>query len=86
MFLCCRKFSNNCSTYKIMSANEILDNYLSSLPPRERIAKSRDLRQIGGIESYTLSDWRRGRVKISAAWQSKISEIIGEDIFTNVAN
>lgn len=69
-----------------MTANEALHNYLCSLPPRERIAKSRDIRELGRIEQYQLSNWRRGRAKINPQWQRKLSEIIGEDIFADVDN
>lgn len=69
-----------------MTANEALDNYMSSLSPRERIAKSRDLRNLGNFSPWNLSDWRRGRVKISPQMQAKISGILGENIFVNVDN
>lgn len=69
-----------------MTANEALNDYLSSLSPMERIAKSRDIRILGNIESWNLSDWKTGRVKISPQWQRKISDIVGENIFVNVEN
>lgn len=69
-----------------MTANEALNNYLSSLSPRERIAKSRDIRELGNLESWNLSDWKTGRVKISPQWQRKISEIVGKNIFEDVDN
>lgn len=69
-----------------MTPNEAFDNYMSSLVPRERIAKSRDLRRIGGLTPYNLCDWRTGRSRIPVAWQRKISEIVGEDVFKNVGN
>lgn len=69
-----------------MTANEALNDYLSSLSPRERIAKSRDIRTLCKIEAWNLSDWKTGRVKISPQWQRKISEIVGENIFVNVDN
>lgn len=64
-----------------MSPNETFDNYMSALPARERIAKSRDLRQLGGLSPSNLSDWRKGRCSISAAWQRKINEITGDNVF-----
>lgn len=67
-----------------MTPNEAFDYYMSSLSPRERIAKSRDLTEIGKLEKYTISDWRRGRAKIPIAWQHKISEIVGVNVFANV--
>lgn len=66
-----------------MTANEALDTYLSSLPTKVRIAKSRDIREVCRISLSVLSDWRRGRTPINIAWQSKITEAIDEDIFTN---
>lgn len=69
-----------------MTANEALNNYLSSLSPRVRIAKSRDIRTLCDIKSWNLSDWKKGRVKISPQMQHKISEIVGENIFVGVIN
>lgn len=66
-----------------MTANEALDNYLRSLPPRERIAKSRDIREICNKSRFVLSDWRRGRTRIDLAWRDKISEALGKNIFIN---
>jgi len=67
-----------------MTANEALDNYLSSLPSKERIAKSRDIRGICHKSTSVLSDWRRGRTKIDIAWQDKITAALGKNIFDNV--
>lgn len=67
-----------------MTANEAFLNYMSALPPRERIAKSRDLRKLGHLENYHLTNWRRGRARINVAWQRKISEIVGADVFKDV--
>ena len=66
-----------------MTANEALDNYLRSLPGRERITKSRDIREICKKSRAVLSDWRRGRSRIDLAWRDKITEAIGVDIFSN---
>ncbi len=66
-----------------MTANEALDNYLRSLPNRERIAKSRDIREICKKSRFVLSDWRRGRTCIDLAWRDKISEALGKNIFIN---
>lgn len=66
-----------------MSANEAFDNYMRSLSNKERIAKSRDLREICKISCYVISDWRRGRTKIDLAWQAKISEVLGKNIFAD---
>ncbi len=66
-----------------MTANEALDNYLRSLPHRERIAKSRDIREICKKSRFVLSDWRRGRTRIDLAWRDKISEALGKNIFIN---
>lgn len=67
-----------------MTANEALDNYLSSLSPKERIAKSRDIREICKKSRFVLCDWRRGRTNIDLAWRDKITEAIGKNIFINV--
>lgn len=69
-----------------MTANEALDNYLSGLPQRVRLAKVRDIYALVGIRKWNLSDWRRGRVRIPLSSQRKISEIVGEDIFKKVTN
>ncbi len=69
-----------------MTANEALDNYLGSLNPKERIAKSRDIRILCRKSRSVLSDWRKGRTKITWIWRDKISEAIGKNIFENVSN
>lgn len=68
---------------KKMTANEAFDNYMSSLSSKERIAKSRDLRELGQISKSVITNWRRGRTPIDVAWRGKISEIIGKKIFEN---
>lgn len=67
-----------------MTANEALDSYLRALPPKHRIAKSRDIREVCKKSRFVLSDWRRGRTSIDIAWRDKITEAIGENIFANV--
>ncbi|WP_439711450.1 hypothetical protein [Duncaniella muris] len=69
-----------------MTANEALDNYLNSLSPKERAAKSRDIRVLCRKSRSVLYDWRKGRSQIDIAWQDKITEAIGENIFENVTN
>lgn len=69
-----------------MTANKALDDYLRSLGSTERIAKSRDIREKLGVSKTVLSFWRHGRTKIHPVFQSKISEIVGQDIFANVVN
>lgn len=66
-----------------MTPNEALDSYLRSLSPRERIAKSRDIREVCQKTNAVLYDWRHGRSNIDIAWQAKITEAIGENIFIN---
>lgn len=63
-----------------MTANEVLDNYLGSLPRRESIAKSRDIREKLCISRDVLCNWRRGRTEIHPVFWDKIKEIIGEDL------
>lgn len=67
-----------------MTANEALDNYLSSLGPKERIAKSRDIRALCKISKFVLCFWRRGRTQIPWYLLDKITEAIGENIFDDV--
>lgn len=67
-----------------MTANEALDNYLSSLDPKERIAKSRDIRALCQISKFVLCFWRRGRTQIPWYLLDKITEAIGENIFDDV--
>lgn len=69
-----------------MTANEALDYYLGSLPNNERIAKSRDIREILGISRNVLSDWRRSRTKIQPISFTKIIEIVGVDLNAYVDN
>lgn len=69
-----------------MTANEALDNYLSSLEPKERAAKSRDIRSLCQKSRSVLYDWRKGRSHIEIVWRDKITEAIGENIFVNVTN
>ena len=66
-----------------MTANNALDKYLSSLEPNERAAKSRDIRALCQISRYVLSDWRRGRTQIPWFFRDKITEAVGENIFSN---
>ena len=63
-----------------MSKNEALDCYLKSLPNKERIAKSRDIRETLGISRFVLCDWRRGRTPIHPLFFDKIIEIVGVDL------
>jgi len=67
-----------------MTANEALDNYLGALSPKERIAKSRDIREFCGISRCVLSDWRRGRTSIDLECQAKITEALDKNIFVNI--
>lgn len=69
-----------------MNSNEALDRYLRSLPPNERIAKSRDIRETLGISRFVLSDWRRGRTAIHPLFFDKIIEIVGVDLNSFVGN
>ena len=69
-----------------MTTNEALDLYLSSLPSRERIAKSRDIREKLGISRAVLSDWRRGRTILRPIYFDKIIEIVGIDLNIHVGH
>ncbi|WP_304761375.1 hypothetical protein [Duncaniella muris] len=69
-----------------MTANEALNNYLNSLNPKERAAKSRDIRSLCQKSRSVLYDWCKGRSQIDIAWQAKITEAIGENIFADITN
>lgn len=69
-----------------MTANEALDNYLNSLDPKERIAKSRDIRALCQISRFVLCYWRCGRTQIPWSLRDKITEAIGENIFEKFTN
>ena len=69
-----------------MTANEALNNYLNSLNPKERAAKSRDIRSLCQKSRSVLYDWCKGRSQIDIAWQAKIPEAIGENIFADITN
>lgn len=69
-----------------MTANEALDIYLNSLEPKERAAKSRDIRTLCKKSRNVLYDWRKGRTKIEAIFRDKITEAIGENIFETITN
>ena len=69
-----------------MTANEALDSYMKSLEPKERVAKSRDIRAFCRISTSVLCDWRRGRTQISWIFQDKITEILGENIFKDIVD
>lgn len=69
-----------------MTANEALDHYLGSLSTKERIAKSRDIREKLHITRFVLSDWRRGRSELGSDCLDKIIEIVGVDLRANVSN
>lgn len=66
-----------------MNANVALDRYLSQFTIAEQRAKTRELKEKLNKPSWTISDWRTGRVKIDIAWQAKINEVFGENIFAN---
>lgn len=63
-----------------MDENKALKAYLDSLSTKERIAKSRDIRETLGISWYILSDWKTGRSRLHPVFLDKISEIVGVDI------
>ena len=63
-----------------MDENKSLKAYLDSLSTKERIAKSRDIRETLGISWYILSDWKTGRSRLHPVFLDKISEIVGVDI------
>lgn len=69
-----------------MTTNQSLDRYLSSLSNAERIAKSRDIRNLLGISTFILSDWRRGRSKLHPVFLREISNIVGVDLMADVVN
>lgn len=69
-----------------MTANEALDAYLRSLDPKERAAKSRDIRSLCQKSRSVLYDWRKGRSQIEVVWRDKITEAVGENIFENITN
>lgn len=69
-----------------MTANEALDIYLNSLEPKERAAKSRDIRTLCKKSRSVLYDWRKGRTKIEAIFRDKITETIGENIFETITD
>lgn len=66
-----------------MTPNEVLDKYLQTLPPREQTAKIRDIREVCQKSRAVIYDWRHGRSKIDIAWQAKITEALGVNIFAN---
>lgn len=66
-----------------MTPNEALDNYIRPLSNKERIAKTRDIREVCQVSSAVIYDWRHGRTKINIAWQAKITEALGVNIFAD---
>lgn len=69
-----------------MTTNQSLDRYLTSLPNRVRLAKSRDIRKVLKISRAKLSDWRRGRSQLPPIYLREISEIVGVDLMADVEN
>lgn len=69
-----------------MTANEALDNHLSSLPYLECAKKSKEIRDTFEISIFTFSFWRRGRTRIPPFYRPEISRILGKDIFIDVTN
>ena len=69
-----------------MTTNQSLDRYLTSLPNRVRLAKSRDIRKVLKISRAKLSDWRRGRSQLQPIYLREISEIVGVDLMADVEN
>lgn len=80
LLLCCRKDTILFRICKIMTRNEALNHYLSSLSTKERIAKSRDIREKLEISLSVLCDWRRGRTPLKRVYFDKIIEIVGVDL------
>lgn len=71
---------------KFMTANEALNNYLSSLPYLVSAQKAKEMQLKFSISEDVVSHWRRGRTKIPPFYRPEISKILGVDIFTDVAN
>ena len=69
-----------------MTTNQSLDRYLASLPNKERIAKSRDIRAMLKISRVKLSNWRRGLTPLHPVFLREISNIVGVDLHSNVEN
>lgn len=67
-----------------MTSNEALTQYLNTLSRKERIAKSRDIREGLGISRFVLGNWTTGRTKIHPVFIGKISEIVGVDLASYV--
>lgn len=69
-----------------MTTNQSLDRYLATLPNKERIAKSRDIRAMLKISRVKLSNWRRGLTPLHPVFLREISNIVGVDLHSNVEN
>ena len=63
-----------------MTKNEALRHYLESLSTKERIAKSRDIREQLGVSVFVLSNWTCNRTEIPPLYFDKIIEIVGVDL------
>lgn len=68
-----------------MTAGEALSYYLVSLAPQERRNMSRNIRQGCSISRQVLYNWTVGATPIKPIYRDKISQIVGRDIFSCVA-
>lgn len=66
-----------------MTPNEAFKNYLESLPYVDRLLKMQEIKRVCKKTPTVISSWKNGRTKIDIAWQDKITQAIGENIFTN---
>lgn len=67
-----------------MERNKALVAYFGTLSDRERIAKSRDIRETLEISQHILTNWRRERTELKKIYFDKIIEIVGVDLYAYI--
>lgn len=68
-----------------MTAGEALSNYLNGLDAMQRRDMSRKIRRACDISRNVLYNWTIGATVIKTVYRDKITEVVGVDLFTDVA-
>lgn len=72
-----------------MTANEALSAHIAAVSaedPTKARALVREIKHNCDVSNYVYSNWLRGVTPIKRIYRREIIEIIGHDIFENVAN
>lgn len=83
LLFCFVKLLKQFNIFKDMTPNEALDRYLNQFEIATQRIKTRDLRILLNKSHSVIYDWRHGSSAIDEAWQAKINEVLGENIFAD---